>query len=58
MVIANTTKSHFKKILSAVLAGKADLRVVIDAALEQRKLHRVAAAAYAILISALVRSFV
>jgi putative ATPase len=39
MVIANTTKSHFET-LSAVLAGKADLRVVIDAALERRKLYQ------------------
>jgi putative ATPase len=39
MVIANTTKSHFET-LSAVLAGKADLRLVIDAALEQRKLYQ------------------
>ena len=40
MVIANSTKSHFET-LSAVLAGKADLpRVVIDAALERRKLYQ------------------
>ncbi|MEW5868843.1 MAG: AAA family ATPase [Chloroflexota bacterium] len=39
MVIANTTKSHFET-LSAVLAGKADLRVVIDAALERRRLYQ------------------
>jgi putative ATPase len=39
MVIANTTKSHFET-LSAVLAGKADLRLVIDAALERRKLYQ------------------
>ena len=39
MVIANLTKSHFET-LSAVLAGKADLRVVIDAAIERRKLYR------------------
>ncbi|MBN2549481.1 MAG: AAA family ATPase [Anaerolineales bacterium] len=38
MVIANLTKSHFVT-LSAVLAGKAELRVVIDAALERRKLY-------------------
>src|SRR5574338_755157 len=38
MVIANQTKSHFET-LSAVLAGKADLRVVIDKALERRKLY-------------------
>jgi putative ATPase len=39
MVIANQTQSHFET-LSAVLAGKADLRVVIDAALERRRLYR------------------
>ena len=38
MIIANTTKSHFETI-SAVLAGKAELRVVIEAARERRKLH-------------------
>jgi putative ATPase len=37
-VIANTTKSHFET-LSAVLAGKADLREVIEKALERRKLY-------------------
>lgn len=37
-VIANTTKSHFVTI-SAILAGKADLRIVIDQALERRRLH-------------------
>jgi putative ATPase len=37
-VIANRTKSHFVTI-SAILAGKADLRVVIDEALERRRLH-------------------
>lgn len=37
-VIANTTKSHFVTI-SAILAGKADLRVIIDEALERRRLH-------------------
>ena len=37
-VIANSTKSHFVTI-SAILAGKADLRVVIDEALERRRLH-------------------
>ena len=37
-VIANTTKSHFVTI-SAILAGKADLRVAIDEALERRRLH-------------------
>ena len=38
MVIANQTQIHFET-LSAVLAGKAELRVVIDAALERRKLY-------------------
>src|SRR5512136_1792600 len=38
-VIANQTKSHFAT-LSAVLAGKADLKDVIDAALERRKLYQ------------------
>jgi putative ATPase len=38
MVIANSTKSHFETI-SAVLAGKAELRKVIKAALERRKLY-------------------
>jgi len=38
-VIANQTKSHFET-LSAVLAGKAELRVVIDKALERRKLYQ------------------
>ncbi|MBP1702693.1 MAG: putative ATPase, partial [Chloroflexi bacterium] len=38
MVIANQTKSHFET-LSAVLAGKADLRVVIEAAVERRRLY-------------------
>jgi putative ATPase len=38
MVIANQTQSHFDT-LSAVLAGKADLRIVIDAAIERRKLY-------------------
>jgi putative ATPase len=37
-VIANQTKSHFET-LSAVLSGKADLREVIDGALERRKLY-------------------
>ena len=37
-VIANTTRSHFVTI-SAILAGKADLRVAIDEALERRRLH-------------------
>ncbi len=39
MVIANTTKSHFET-LSAVLAGKADLRDAIDAAQERRKMYQ------------------
>jgi putative ATPase len=38
MVIANLTQSHFET-LSAVLAGKAELREVIDKALERRKLY-------------------
>ena len=38
MVIANQTKSHFET-LSAVLAGKADLRRVINEALERRRLY-------------------
>lgn len=37
-VIANTTKSYFVTI-SAILAGKADLRVIIGEALERRRLH-------------------
>ena len=37
-VIANTTKSHFVTI-SAILAGKADLRVIIAEAAERRRLH-------------------
>src|SRR5512136_3013818 len=39
MVIANLTKSHFE-ILSAVLAGKAELREVLEAATERRKLYQ------------------
>src|ERR1044071_4309631 len=39
-VIANTTKSHFVTI-SAILAGKADLRVIIEEALERRRLHNI-----------------
>lgn len=39
MVIANQTKSHFET-LSAVLAGKADLRRVIHDSLERRKLYQ------------------
>jgi putative ATPase len=38
MIIANSTKSHFETI-SAVLAGKAELRQVIEAARERRKLY-------------------
>ncbi len=37
-VIANSTQSHFVTI-SAILAGKADLRVAIDEALERRRLY-------------------
>jgi putative ATPase len=39
MVIANLTKSHFDT-LSAVLAGKAELRQVLEAATERRKLYQ------------------
>jgi putative ATPase len=39
MCIANQTKSHFET-LSAVLAGKAELREVIEQALERRKLYQ------------------
>src|SRR5512138_789826 len=39
-VIANTTKSHFVTI-SAILAGKADLRLIIEEALERRRLHNI-----------------
>ena len=39
MVIANQTKSHFET-LSAVLAGKAELRKVIEEALERRRLYQ------------------
>src|SRR5512147_2433584 len=39
MVIASHTKSHFET-LSAVLAGKAELREVIDKALERRRLYQ------------------
>ena len=39
MCIANQTQSHFET-LSAVLAGKADLREVIEKALERRKLYQ------------------
>ncbi|HEX9676424.1 MAG TPA: AAA family ATPase [Anaerolineales bacterium] len=38
MIIANTTRSHFETI-SAVLAGKPELRRVIEQAKERRKLH-------------------
>ena len=38
MVIANLTKSHFET-LSAVLAGKAELREVLEVATERRKLY-------------------
>ena len=37
-VVANSTKSHFVTI-SAILAGKADLRVIVEEALERRRLH-------------------
>ncbi len=37
-VIANTTRSHFETI-SAILAGKSELRQLIEAALERRRLH-------------------
>jgi putative ATPase len=39
MVIANLTKSHFET-LSAVLAGKAELKEVIEKAVERRKLYQ------------------
>jgi putative ATPase len=39
MVIANQTQSHFET-LSAVMAGKADLRVILNKALERRKLYQ------------------
>jgi putative ATPase len=39
MIVANSTKSHFETI-SAVLAGKAELRQVIAAARERRKLYQ------------------
>ncbi len=38
-VISNRTQSHFET-LSAVLAGKAELKEVIDAALERRRLNQ------------------
>ncbi|MGA7193591.1 MAG: AAA family ATPase [Anaerolineales bacterium] len=40
-VIANTTKSHFFTI-SAILAGKAELKAIIEEALELRRLHNIA----------------
>jgi len=39
MIVANSTESHFETI-SAVLAGKAELRQVIAAARERRKLYQ------------------
>ena len=39
-IIANRTQSHFVTI-SAILAGKADLRKIIDASLERRRLHNI-----------------
>ncbi len=39
MVIANVTHSHFET-LSAVMAGKTDLRKVISEAMERRKLYQ------------------
>lgn len=39
MVISNTTKSNFET-LSAMLAGKADLRKAVEKALERRKLYQ------------------
>jgi putative ATPase len=39
MVIANLTKAHFDT-LSAVLAGKAELKEVLEAATERRKLYQ------------------
>src|SRR5512136_1530235 len=38
-VISNRTQSHFET-LSAVLAGKAELKEVIDAALERRRMYQ------------------
>jgi putative ATPase len=37
-VIANSTKSHFVTI-SAILAGKADLRIILDEAIDRRRLN-------------------
>ncbi|MBN1305903.1 MAG: AAA family ATPase [Anaerolineales bacterium] len=39
-IIANTTRSHFVTI-SAILAGKADLRKIIQDAMERRRLHNI-----------------
>jgi putative ATPase len=39
-IIANRTQSHFVTI-SAILAGKADLRRIIDETLERRRLHNI-----------------
>ena len=39
-IIANHTQSHFVTI-SAILAGKADLRKIIAEALERRRLHNI-----------------
>ena len=39
-IIANRTQSHFVTI-SAILAGKADLRVIIAETLERRRLHNI-----------------
>jgi putative ATPase len=39
-IIANSTRSHFVTI-SAILAGKADLRKIIAEALERRRLHNI-----------------
>jgi len=39
-IIANHTKSHFVTI-SAILAGKADLRKIINEAIERRRLHNI-----------------
>ncbi len=39
-IIANSTQSHFVTI-SAILAGKADLRKIIAEALERRRMHNV-----------------
>ncbi len=39
-IIANRTQSHFVTI-SAILAGKADLRKIIDETLERRRLHNI-----------------